>query len=576
MRLFPSILGCLVLSIFLTRPGVAATLKVPCDFLSISDACMRARDGDLVLIQPGTCVISDKITIDRHVSFTIRGSGTNLTTLISGPGLKSVIEVDSDSPNVFTISDLNLVSSPNNVVGFLSFGNPGYYNIAPRPFPGPVHVYNIQMTNLCSRGITIGFGDSFGLVDHCFFDTALGHPGWQAINFGGNGFLSFTNPIPYGTTNAVYVEDCYFRNRYFTNAHTKGGNGFWDGYRGVQAVVRHSIIDGDANTGTHGYDSDMIGCRTRETYLNIFTNQTARSGLEIDLVRSGSLLVWSNSIYFNDTADLARAVYKSMKLQLYRGSCSEGFWPNPGAPGFLWFGGYNPVYCFTNIDGQNVQVSVYAHPGAPLYVRTNKLSDGGSIQFGLGYPCYMRNNISRGHDLVKVGKTLAETLSNIMLYINAHGTSPYSDNISSDSPGYGTAYSAGSHRNHDFRVVAITANSLTLQNIMDGTNAFGYPLAFQPGVVGMTPYTNTGVVMYPCYSWSNTVYGSNGLALGTLNFVNHYSLHKLCSSSINNSTNLLAEGRDYFQNTVAPGYVALAYPHPLQARGGAGVSSPAR
>ncbi len=566
MCCFPKIVGWLALSILLTRPGVGATFNVPCDFLSISNACMQAEEGDLVWIQPGTCVISNNITIDRHVSFTIRGSGADLTTLISGPGLTSVLEVDSDSTNVFTISDLNLISSPDNSIGFISFGDLGYFNIAPRPFPGPVHVYNIQMTNICSRGITMGFGDSFGLIDHCFFDTALGHPGWQSINFGGNGFLSFTNPIPYGTTNAVYVEDCYFRNRYYTNLNTKGGNGFWDGYRGVQAVVRHNIIDGDANTGTHGYDSDMIGCRTRETYLNIFTNQTFSSGLEIDAIRSGSLLVWSNSIYYTDTSDLARAAYKSVQLTLYRGSSSQAFWPNPWCPGFLWFGGYDPVYKFANIDGRNVRVSVYAHSGAPWYVRTNQLSDGGSIQFGLGYPCYMRTNISRGRDLVKVGSTLAGTLTNIMLYINAHGTNPYSDYISADSPGYGTAYSAGSHRNHDFRVTTISTNGLTLHNIMDGTKAYGYPLAFQPGVVGMTPYTNTGVVMYPCYSWSNTVYGSNGLALGTLNFVNTYALPSWSTSSFNHSASLLVAGRDYFQDTVAPGYVALPYPHPLQGR----------
>ena len=143
MRNFSKLLCLVILTIGTAGSGFAVTNNIPCNFLSISNALMTAKEGDVVLVQPGSCVISNTITVNRNVSFTIRGSGTNQTTLISGVGLSSVIWLRSDSMNVFTVSDLNCVGDIANGGGFfITGGNPPC-----TPMRGLLHFYNIQMTN---------------------------------------------------------------------------------------------------------------------------------------------------------------------------------------------------------------------------------------------------------------------------------------------------------------------------------------------------------------------------------------------------------------------------------------------
>ena len=206
MRIFSKLFCLIVLTVGSAGSGLAATLNVPCDFLSISNACMTAKEGDLVWIQPGDCVMSSQIIINRNISFTIAGSGTNLTTLREG-GNSSIFVVFSDSANVFTIRDMNLVCASGSGAGLIYFGN------GSNEFPGMYHIYDIQMTNVMGRGISMGGGKShnaYGLLDHSTFIADTGGNFLQGVDFQGAGMASWTNANPIGTTKVSCVEDCYF------------------------------------------------------------------------------------------------------------------------------------------------------------------------------------------------------------------------------------------------------------------------------------------------------------------------------------------------------------------------------
>lgn len=103
---------------------------------------------------------------------------------------------------------------------------------------------------------------------------------------------------------------------------------------------------------------------------------------------------------------------------------------------------------------------------------------------------------------------------------------------------------------------------ITYTNIYGGKeNEFGYPGYDQIGRTSPTIYgpTNTVQTLKPLYQWSNTFNGALGLVFANGTPYENVSPYDY----IPNSTNIIKLDRDYFNNTVAPGYTALAYPHPL-------------
>lgn len=511
MRMLSKVFCLSALILGFNFPGLASTINIPCDFLSISNACMTALEGDVILIGPGNCVMSNTINIDRKISFSIRGSGTNQTTLVSAAGLRQVISIWSNSSNVFSVSDLNCVGAVDNMFGFFTTGG----NPPCAPMRGPVHYYNIQMTNVYGRGISMGYGDSFGLIDHCSFKTMFGGSA-QPISFGGNSYRSWTNSVnPLGTTNACYVEDCYFDNG------TNGGNGFFDAYDGAQLVFRHNFCTGNAPSGVHGYDSQPTSTRTWEIYNNIFTNIT-RTVLAIEL-RGGTGVVFSNQVY--GASDLCELAY-------YR-SCEAN---HSGTVNSYGIPGQGKIISFSSNPTDNETRQL----GMTSYRFVNKYADNSPWNGVNGY----------GGGNVVIGATLAETISNLFSAINL-------------GPGAGTTYGKGMLIGHEFIAINYTADTLTLTSALDGnTDAFGYPANQQPGILTSYPLTGTNFVnnqtLWPAYAWGNTLDG-----------VSHdFTLKDDTGACSHYITNLIKLGRDYF-NGIAPApevYKPLVYPHPLQAR----------
>ena len=99
---------------------------------------------------------------------------------------------------------------------------------------------------------------------------------------------------------------------------------------------------------------------------------------------------------------------------------------------------------------------------------------------------------------------------------------------------------------------------VTGSNPIDGnTDAYGYPAMDQIGYT--TPARAGGPqVSAPLYGWSNTLNGAD-FPLG----VQTYTGKPWFWTNHPNVSDILKEGRDFFNHIPMPGYVPLPYPHPL-------------
>lgn len=375
------------LGLFVNAGFSAVNINVPCDFLAISNACATAKEGDTVIIGPGDCYLSNHIIMNRGVSFNIKGAGTNLTTLRAVDGLDYPLYVNVTSKNLVTISDLNCVGNQAQMYGFIMVGR----NVGATTFNGPVRITRVQMTNILYRGINMGSGDSYGVIDHCYFVAPTSYHN-QPISFGGNSFASWKNPNPLGTTNVVCVEDCRFE------VYTNGGNGFFDAYDGAQLVWRHNYCSGTSIAGVHGYDSQPTSCRTWEIYNNFFTNGAVNS-LTFEL-RGGTGVLFSNVV--DKAADFCELAY-------YR-SCGVAHAGTVAAYGFC------DSHTTNTLDGNRstnkiafgndgYQYPANQQPGVIQSTATNAFR-GSNIQ--ITHPCYSWSNIFRGQN---AGFTLKDMTS---------------------------------------------------------------------------------------------------------------------------------------------------------------------
>jgi hypothetical protein len=551
MRIFTRLLSLVLVTVASAGAGLAATVNVSCDFLSISNACMTAKEGDLLWIQPGDCVISNGIMLNRNISFTIAGSGTNQTTLRSAPGLNSVFKLYNGSANTFTIRDLNCVGDRANGGGFFEVGNLNY------AWNGRFHIYNITMTNLQFRGFSVGAGKinvTPGLIDHWSIIAPTNSYNPQFFSFQGADYASWTNTAnPIGTSNAVYVEDCYCY-----NTPNNYGNGFFDAYDGAQFVIRHCYFDGYSAAGCHGYDSQPTSARTWEIYDNVFTNldpsPSSHTGTVIE-IRGGTGMVFGNKCYYNTVSPNV-----ILNLRYYRaclsnnvtsgityGQAGDGYIVDFSNPqDYKWTIGYgkslngNPTNAQTLILGRTVYTFVSSLASATLN---------------------MVNINGNGGGPVLVGGTVAETVTNLLRAVNL--VSAYQE-ISYTRAGSNFPYSIG----HDLIAIGCTETQLILTNALDGnTDQYGYPANQQEGILVSYPLTGANFhnaqVVFPVYQWSNTLNGVLGPLTGT---------PMACDGS---QWGGLQSGRDYFDN-VSPSpsvYTPLVYPHPLQAFEVAGQST---
>lgn len=527
MRISISILAFLCLT---ARAQV--TNQVPCDFLSVSNALMTAGEGDLIIVDPGSCVWSNRITINRNVSFRFRGSGTNATFFYSNSSLSACLAVQTTSTNTFYISDFTAFGVSANTEGWFLIGGTSSPGTPPE---GLVNIYNLSILNNLRYGIVVSL-NSRVLVDHVYWNVPPTLNSWNCIRVVGNSYNSWLQtPIFNSHVHGVIVEDCVFENDSGGN-----GNGFMDGYNGSWSWFRHNIFDGNAANGMHGYDSQITSAQVFIINNNIFTNV----GSLLCLNRGGVYHFYSNQIW---SANSPGGTQIQPKLAYYRAIALP--------------------------ETLGVQLTK-GHVGTPL-IKTWTLGTNwvlgapqSSNDVNVGsYNYVMRTNTSSQNlnNSVFIGDTLLHSLTNLIRAVNGGASNLANYSGISFSRASTNAYPGG--RVPCLDMYGVVSNDATyayliLTNRLDGMipiepYSYGNPAAFIQGAYRLHEmYTNNWDIM-PCAQWGNTFRFNDG----TLGVPVEWQLNfEGFTNEPNDTVNTLVEGVYWTNAPAGAGYGEMPYP----------------
>ena len=143
--------------------------------------------------------------------------------------------------------------------------------------------------------ITIS-GDTYGLVDHCYFHSLEKNRLAQTIMCMGPGKVPFTKPLTLGTAQAVYFEDN--EARFSPEVVNPTGNNPWIvPYEGARVVIRHNKV---INTQLEIYRvrPGAYGCRSAGIYDNAFSAEGANMGRPqgFIMISGGVAMVFNNTV----------------------------------------------------------------------------------------------------------------------------------------------------------------------------------------------------------------------------------------------------------------------------------------
>jgi hypothetical protein len=244
--------------------------------VAVQAAVNSALDGDTVLVPAGASTWAGGVLITNAITF--QGAGMD-QTIIAGTNNGTI--------------DFNLrPGKAARMTGFRLDGQAIQTWLGLVQVTGGSKVFRMDhclFTN--SAGWAVVTRDICGVIDHCSFRTYGGgvivfHEAWGgASNYWGDG--SWNDSAQLGTTNALYVEDCYF----------DGGlrNGAIDSVGGAHWVFRQNTVIGDIVV-CHGTDSSQRerGTRSIEYYNNAMIGVNIAS--ESFEMRSGTGVIFSNAL----------------------------------------------------------------------------------------------------------------------------------------------------------------------------------------------------------------------------------------------------------------------------------------
>jgi hypothetical protein len=141
-----------------------------------------------------------------------------------------------------------------------------------------------------AEGITIA-GDTYGIVDHCVFDTGTTPFHYKAFSIYGNGRDAWNKPLSLGTNNAVFVEDCIMNQQM-----PYPGYRFLDAGEGSRWVFRYNTVYNNGDVGNHGHDSNDVSDLSREVYENKFIHALAGNYYTLLPFRGGTGVIFNNTV----------------------------------------------------------------------------------------------------------------------------------------------------------------------------------------------------------------------------------------------------------------------------------------
>jgi hypothetical protein len=228
--------------------------------------------------------------------------------------------------------------------------------------------------------ITIS-GDTYGLVDHCYFH-ALEYKGGlaQTIYCGGPGASNFKKPLGLGTDKAVYFED---NEAHFSPevVNPTGNNPWIVPYHGARVVIRHNkIINTQLEIYRCGMSEGLYGSQSAEIYDNAFS----AVGLNKFRPQCTISIAGGVTIVFNNT--VTGTTYNGHEFGLRNERASRAF------PVFGLCDGTSPF------DGNQVPAGQLG-AGYPCMGQPDRATDADGDGIYESTPCYAWNNTFNGENL---------------------------------------------------------------------------------------------------------------------------------------------------------------------------------
>ena len=259
----------------------------------VEHAVSSAHDGDTVEVPAGKEDWKQTLTVNKAI--TLKFAGIN----------HSIIQDDirTENPNGgprWSEAVIHFATKPGKLYRLSGLEIDRGLERMPLYFNGAVQVtgattgFRIDhcgFAEVFNNGIFV-WDSACGVIDHCAFHmhgdphaVAVSHQLWAGQSFGD---ASWDTPVAWGTSNAVYIEDCYFSNA------THYAFAAVDTFSGARWVFRHNwIVNG--NLVTHGTESGALnrGTRSCEIYQNRFQdNNNWPNAIKL---RSASAVIWSNT-----------------------------------------------------------------------------------------------------------------------------------------------------------------------------------------------------------------------------------------------------------------------------------------
>src|ERR1700728_260018 len=213
-----------------------------------------------IVIPSGTCTFSQAYSYSVSNPITLVGATT--CTAGCSPGSAGVGLAFNDLTNItfmapFTISGCSATNfcdiSGLTLISGLATSNGLFAVGGVHPQVG-FHIHDLHWSNTTlTSGVMMKVYSGYGLIDHVLWNSTTTGGTPTPLNIYGDGpsygYANWADPSPWGTNQAVIVEDFQQNDSY---ASTEG---FSDNYEGCKIVFRYGIMNGTTPGGWHGTDS---------------------------------------------------------------------------------------------------------------------------------------------------------------------------------------------------------------------------------------------------------------------------------------------------------------------------------
>ncbi len=344
-----------------------------------------AKDGDTVQLPAGTAVWTKGWNAGHWAkmkAITIQGAGMD----------KTIIRTDtSRAPGDKSFVVNGVEGKPFRITG-ITFDGTGLANAG--IWAGEIvisgncknfRVDHCKFLNM-DQMMTIT-GDTYGLIDHCYFRALEKNHQAQTIMCQGPGKVNFTKPLTMGTAQAVYFEDN--EARFGPAVVNPDGNNPWIvPYQGARVVIRHNKII-NSQLEIYRVRPGAYGCQSAEIYDNTFSAEGLKAGRPqgFIFIAGGVAMVFNNTV--------TGTTYNTRTIQVSH------------ERSFMAIGEFGICDGTNPIDGNQIPAGQKG-AGYPAFGQPGRATDADGDGVFEPSPCYAWNNTFNGAKLNMVLRPWAD------------------------------------------------------------------------------------------------------------------------------------------------------------------------